>query len=389
MKKSMKLMALLLSLMMVLVACGKKDNNDSNNSKGADTDIIHIGGLAPLTGNVSIYGVSADKGAQLAFKEINEAGGILDKQVKYEVLDEQGDANEAVNAYNKLVSEGIVALVGDITSGPTEAVAALSVDDNMPMITPTGTQFSLTEGRPNVFRICYTDPYQGEILAQYVADDLGLEKVAIMKNNSSDYSQGVADTFEEHAKGFGLDVVAVESYGETDNDFRVQLTNMVSKNPDAILISDYYEKAAIIASQAREVGLESLFLGPDGWDGVLEQIDEASLDVVAGAVFANHYSMDDPSDKIQNFLQAYRDEYGENPSAFSALAYDAAYLYKEAMEKAGSTDGQAIVDAIKAIEFDGITGKFTYDDNNNPVKAVSIIKIVDGEYRLDTVVEPK
>lgn len=389
MKKSMKMLALLLSMMMVLVACGGNDNKGSNDSKGEDSEIIHIGGLAPLTGNVSIYGVSANKGAQLAFEEINADGGILGKQVQYDVEDEQGDNTEAVNAYNKLVSEGIVALLGDITSGPTEAVASLSVDDNMPMITPTGTQLSLTEGRANVFRICYTDPYQGEVLAQFAADNLGVKTVGVMKNNSSDYSQGVADAFEAKAQELGLEVVAVESYGEEDVDFNVQLTNMVSKAPEVLLISDYYEKAAMVASQAREIGVEATFVGPDGWDGVVEQIDKSQLGVVEGALFANHYSLDDESEKIQNFINAYKEKHGENPSAFSALAYDAAYLFKEAMEKAGSTENQAVVDAIKGIEFDGVTGKFTYDENNNPVKAVSIIKITNGEYKLETVVEPK
>lgn len=387
--KFKRTLAVMLSIIFILTGCGGGDGNDQAGSGDGGVEKIIIGGLAPLTGNVAIYGVTASNGAKLAFKEINENGGILGKEVEFLLEDEKGDPTEAVNAYTKLLDEDIVALLGDITSQPTEAVAESAKADNMPMLTPTGTQFNITEGRDNVFRVCYTDPFQGEILAKYAKEELGAGTAAIMKNTSSDYSDGVGKAFTESASDLGIDVVATESYGNDDIDFRAQLTKIAELNPDVLVIPDYYQTISLIAPQAREVGITGTFLGPDGWDGVTKNVDESSYDVIEGAVFTNHYSIDDEDEKIQNFLSNYKEEYGEDASAFAALAYDGAYMLKEAIEKAGSTDSDAIIKALKEIEFDGITGLLTFDENNNPIKTVSMIKIVDGEYKLDRVMDLK
>ncbi len=384
-RKFNKAIAVILGLALLLTACGNGNTGKGNSNEAGDK--IIIGGLAPLTGDVAIYGVTSSNGAKLAFKEINENGGILGKQVEYLLEDEKGDPTEAVNAYTKLLDKNIVALLGDITSQPTEAVAEAAKADNMPMLTPTGTQFNITEGRDNVFRVCYTDPFQGEILAKYAKDVLGAKTAAVMKNTSSDYSDGVGKAFMDAAEKSGIEVVALESYGNNDIDFRAQLTKIAKLNPDVLLIPDYYQVISLIAPQAREVGIKGTFLGPDGWDGVVKNVDESSYDVIEGAIFTNHYSLDDESEKIQNFLKNYKEEYGEEASAFAALAYDAAYMFKEAIEKAGSTDNDAIVKALKEIEFDGITGLLTFDENNNPIKSVSMIKITNGEYKLDRVMD--
>ncbi len=382
-----KTLAIMLSLMFILTACGGGDVNDGTGSVDGDGDKIIIGGLAPLTGSVAIYGVTASTGAKLAFKEINENGGILGKQVEFLLEDEKGDPTEAVNAYTKLLDQDIVALLGDITSQPTEAVAEVAKSDNMPMLTPTGTQFNITEGRDNVFRVCYTDPFQGEVLAKYATEELGAKTAAVLRNTSSDYSDGVGKAFIDKAEELDIEIVAVESYGEGDIDFRAQLTKVADLNPDVLVIPDYYETISLIAPQAREVGIEATFLGPDGWDGVAKNIDESSYDVIEGSVFTNHYSIDDEDERIQNFLANYKKEYGEEASAFAALAYDGAYMLKQSMEKAGSTDSDAIIKALKEIEYDGITGLLTFDSNNNPIKTVSMIKIVNGEYKLDQVMD--
>lgn len=265
------------------------------------------------------------------------------------------------------------------------------------MITPTGTQLDITENKPSVFRAAFTDPFQGQILAKYTKENLKASTVAILSNTSSDYSQGVKEAFVKEAEALGLSIVADESYGASDKDFRVQLTSISSTNPDVLLIPDYYETVALIAPQAREVGIESTFIGPDGWDGIIAQLttgltDEAlkteALEPVEGAIFTNHYSLDDPDEKIQKFISKYNDLYGENPESFSALGYDAAYMVKEAIEKAGSTDFDAMVDKMKSIEYSGITGSVKFDENNNPVKAVSMIVVKDGAYKLETVVTP-
>lgn len=394
--KKMKLSVLMLAFVMLFTACG--NNNAANENENVESDEIIIGALGPLTGNVAIYGIAATNGTKIAIDEINEAGGILGKQVKLILEDEKGDAQEAMNVYNKLVEDGAVAIIGDITSGPTLAIADLANRDNMLLITPTGTQLDITEGRPSVFRVAFTDPFQGRMLAQYAKDTLGASTAGILANTSNDYSQGVKEAFIAEAENLGLEIVANESYGAADKDFRVQLTTIASQNPDVLLIPDYYETIALIAPQAREVGIESQFIGPDGWDGITAQLttglsDEGltaeALQSVEGAIFTNHYSLDDPNENIQNFIAKYNELHGENPASFSALGYDAAYMVKQAIEEAGSTDSDAIIDAMKNINYEGLTGSIKFDENNNPVKAISMIEVNEGEYKLESVVEPQ
>lgn len=394
--KKMKLSVLMLAFVMLFTACG--NNNAANENENVESDEIIIGALGPLTGNVAIYGIAATNGTKIAIDEINEAGGILGKQVKLILEDEKGDAQEAMNVYNKLVEDGAVAIIGDITSGPTLAIADLANRDNMLLITPTGTQLDITEGRPSVFRVAFTDPFQGRVLAQYAKDTLGASTAGILANTSNDYSQGVKEAFIAEAENLGLEIVANESYGAADRDFRVQLTTIASQNPDVLLIPDYYETIALIAPQAREVGIESQFIGPDGWDGITAQLttglsDEGltaeALQSVEGAIFTNHYSLDDPNENIQNFIAKYNELHGENPASFSALGYDAAYMVKQAIEEAGSTDSDAIIDAMKNINYEGLTGSIKFDENNNPVKAISMIEVNEGEYKLESVVEPQ
>ena len=374
----MKLMkTVMIGAAMIFAACGGE-------KKVPETTTVKIGGLAPLTGSLAIYGVTTTNGAELAVKEINSNGGINGKQIDYIVLDTKGDATESVMAYNKLVDDKVAAVIGDITSKPTVAVAEIAAQDNMPMITPTGTQVDITEAGPNVFRVCFTNPYQGTVLATLAKERFGAQTAGILVNNSSDYSDGIAKAFTEQAEKLGINITVKEGYADGDRDFRAQLTKIATVNPDVLLIPEYYEQASLIAAQAREMGVKSIFVGSDGWDGISKTLDETAYKVIENSYFTNHFSMQDESPKIQNFIKAYKDAYKEDPSAFSALGYDAVYMMKEAIEKAGSTEKQAIVDALKGIEYDGITGYLTFDENNNPVKAVTILKIQNGEYVFDS-----
>lgn len=382
-----KFTLMLLGLSFLITACGGE--KEATTKKTDEAATIKIGGLGPLTGPLAIYGVTATNGSKLAFEEINKNGGILGKQVEFVLFDEKGDSTEAVTAYNRLVDEGVVALVGDITSKPSLAVAEIAAQDNMPMITPTGTQFNITEAGPNVFRVCFTDPYQGVILANLAKNNLKANTVAIMVNNSSDYSDGVAEAFITEAERLGLKIVAKEGYAEGDKDFRAQLTKVAATNPDVLLVPDYYEQVALITTQAREVGVKSTFIGPDGWDGVAKALDSSAYGAVENSYFTNHYSVEDTNEKVQNFLKAYREKYKDEPSAFSALSYDAAYLMKDAIEKAGSTDKDAIVKAMKESDFAGVTGHLRFDEKNNPVKAVTVLKVVNGNYTFDSVIQPE
>lgn len=376
-----KIIAMLAGATMMM-SCGANQSQEESST-------IKVGGMGPLTGSVAMYGITVDKGAKLAFEEINANGGVLGKKFEYISLDEKADPIEAVNAYNKLTDEGVVAILGSVTSKPTLAVAELAAQDGIPMITPTGTQINITDAGPNIFRVCFTDPYQGSTLAKFSKDKLGAKTAAIMVNTSSDYSDGIANAFIKQAEKEGIKVVAKEGYSDGDKDFKAQLTKINSENPDILVIPEYYELSALIATQAREIGMKSTFVGPDGWDGIIGALDSSSYSVVDNSYFTNHYSTEDNNEKVQSFLKKYREKYNEEPTAFSALAYDTVYVLKNAIDKAGTTDKVELTKAIKASDMDGVTGHLTFDENNNPIKAVTIIKVQDGKYIFDSVVETK
>lgn len=376
-----KIIAMLAGATMMM-SCGANQSQEESST-------IKVGGMGPLTGSAAMYGITVDKGAKLAFEEINANGGVLGKKFEYISLDEKADPIEAVNAYNKLTDEGVVAILGSVTSKPTLAVAELAAQDGIPMITPTGTQINITNAGPNIFRVCFTDPYQGSTLAKFSKDKLGAKTAAIMVNTSSDYSDGIANAFIKQAEKEGIKVVAKEGYSDGDKDFKAQLTKINSENPDILVVPEYYELSALIATQAREIGMKSTFVGPDGWDGIIGALDSSSYSVVDNSYFTNHYSTEDNNEKVQSFLKKYREKYNEEPTAFSALAYDTVYVLKNAIDKAGTTDKAELTKAIKASDMDGVTGHLTFDENNNPIKAVTIIKVQDGKYIFDSVVETK
>ncbi len=378
MKKKVLCLVLACFMLFSLVACGSSKDASGEVESG---DTIRIGQIGPQTGEVAVYGQQTLSGVELAIEEINAAGGVLGKQLELISEDDKGDPTEAVTIYNKLMGENVSAIIGAVTSKPTDAVASNSVDAGIPIITPTGTMASITEGKENVFRTCYIDPYQGQVLATFAANNLEAKTAAVMRNNSDDYSNGVADAFIEKAKELGIEIVADEGYGAGDVDFNAQLTNIAQGNPDVLLVPEYYEKDILIAKQARELGLEAKILGPDGWDGVLGVVDEDSKSALNDVYFANHYSLDDESEVVQSFVKAYREKYDSDPSAFAALSYDTVYLLKGAWEKAESTDFAATIEALKALEQVGVTGNLKFGENNNPIKASSIISITDGEYK--------
>lgn len=382
-----RVLSLILACLMIFSLAACANNKDANDEVESDT--IKIGQIGPQTGAVAVYGLSALKGMELAVDEINEAGGVLGKKLVLISDDDKGEPSEAVTLYNKMMNEGVDAIIGAITSKPTDAVAANSTEDGIPIITPTGTMASITEGRPNVFRTCYTDPYQGQALATFTAENLGAKTAAVMRNTSDDYSNGVADAFIELAEELGVEIVADEGYGDDAVDFSPQLTNIQQANPEVLLVPEYYEKDVLIAKQVSDLGLDVQLIGPDGWDGVLDVVDADSLDSLEGAYFANHYSLDDESEIVQSYIENYRKVYNEDPSSFSALGYDSVYLLKEAWETAGSTDFEATIKALAAIEKEGVTGNLTFGENNNPIKASTIIVIKDGEYRFHESVSAK
>lgn len=353
-------------------------------SGGSSSGKIVIGGIAPLTGDVAVYGTAVNNAVKLAVEEINKAGGIGGKQVEFVVEDDEGDPVKAVNAYNKLMSQNVVAIIGSVTSKPTISVVQKAAKDGIPIITPTATAAEVTTYGKNIFRACFLDPYQGETMATFAAKTLSAKTAAVLYDTSDDYSIGVAQAFRDKAKALGINVVNYEGFGKGDTDFKSQLTKINQNSPDVLFVPAYYNTDALVATQAKEVGLKAKIIGVDGWDGVLTAIDASNKSALEGIYFCNHYSTEDTSSVVQNFLKAYEAKYKETPNALAALGYDAAKILFDAIGRANSTDKDKIVTALNSTSFDGVTGKIKFDANRNPVKSVAIIKIVGGVYKLDS-----
>lgn len=385
MKIGKKLLLAATSLCLVLAGCGSSANSPDQSRE----EKVIIGVITPQTGPVSIYGQANENGIKLAVNEINESGGVDGKEIELNILDDQGQITEAVTSYNKLISEDVDIIIGSFTSKPTLAVAQTAVNSEIPVITPGGTQEEITEGKENVFRQTFTNSYQGELLAIFAKDNLNVKTAAILKNSTDDYSTGIAKAFADKADELGIEIVGDESYGSGDTDFKAQLTSLKSAKPDILLLPDYYEKLSLIMPQAREVGITSTFVGPDGWAGFLSSLDQSSYDDVNNSYYNDHFAIDSTEDIVKDFVKAYQDAYSKDPISPSALGYDSVYLVKQAIEEAKSTDPKDLTQALKAIDFAGVTGSFKFDENNNPQKSSTMIKIEDGEYKFETIVEPR
>ncbi|MDR1137438.1 MAG: ABC transporter substrate-binding protein [Synergistaceae bacterium] len=357
-----------------------------------DASVIKIGVIAPLTGNVAVYGIATKNGAELYAKLANEAGGINGHKVELVIYDDKGDPTESLNAYNKLVTaDEVAAIIGPVTSSPTFGVAEASAADNVPCITGTATHPDVTSYGKNFFRTCFEDPFQGGAMARFAFEKLNAKTASVIYNVSDAYSTGLYNSFKENAEKAGLKVAGAESYANDDVDFNAQLTNIAKSAPDVLFIPDYYNKAYLICSQARKAGIKAIFLGVDGTDGVLS-IEGADYSVFDGMYFPNHYFPDDPSPLVQNLRKNYEASYGGMPNSFAALGYDAAAILFDAVGKAlsagveiGATPEsyQAIIDNMAATDLECVTGRITFVDNN-PVKDVSVIKIADGAYNFET-----
>lgn len=376
-----RILAALMALAMLGAFSGCSNTGDGGSaSGGSDSDTIRIGGLAPLTGDAASYGVAVNNAIQMAVEDINANGGIDGKQIKYIYYDEKGDTTEATNAYNKLVQDDkVVAIIGDVTTKPTLAVAQTSQQDNIPIITATATAAEVTLTGPNIFRACFTDPFQGELMASYASEKLGATKVAVLSDMADDYSSGIAEAFVAKAEELGMQVVADEKYQDGDVDFKSQLTNIKGQNPDVLFLPVYYEDLRLISAQAKEVGVTAQLCGADGWDSVLT--DNFDSSVLNGGVFCSQYSTESTDERVQNFISTYKEKYEMDPNMFAVLAYDATNMMAQAISDAGSTDSQTIIDAMAALEYDGLTGRMTFDEDRNPQKSAVIVSIQDNAYK--------
>ncbi|MEG1932830.1 MAG: ABC transporter substrate-binding protein, partial [Pygmaiobacter sp.] len=272
----------------------------------------------------------------------------------------------------------VVALIGDVTTTPTLAVAQAAQESGIPMITASASAKAVTETGENVFRACFIDPYQGELMANYAATKLGAKSYAMLYDDTNDYSVGVAEVFEKTADAAGMQAVSVQTYQSGTPDFRSQLTEIKDANPDVLLIPVYYEDLALITVQAKELGITAQLLGADGWDGVLGKLDASNKDAVNGAFYCSQYAPESTDPAVQNFIKDYTAANGEAPTMFALLGYDAMGMMLQAIEEAGSTDYAAVNAAMMKLEYKGLTGTMTFDENRNPVKSAVILTFEDG-----------
>lgn len=389
-KKILAVVSVFICLVFVLSGCGEKKTDTStsgtdkkvdSSTSGQKTDEVKIGLITAETGDLAQYGIAVENAVKLAANQINEAGGIDGKQIKLVVYDNKGDAQESVTLFRRLVNnDKIDALIGPVVSGTTLAVAPLAEASKIPMITPTATALNVTPDYDYVFRACYTDPYQGTILAKYAIKELKAKKVAILYNTSSDYSTGLAEVFKSVSEEGGATVVNYEGYTTDDVDFNAVLTNVKANNPDVIFIPDYYNKVGVIATTIKDLGIEAALLGPDGWDGVQAEYIEA----VEGGYFGNHYYAGDETKVVKDFVDAYTTEYKETPNALAALGYDAMKIMANAIDQADSTNNEKVLEQLKKTSLDSATGHITFDDNGDTTKSVTIIKVEDGQLKFET-----
>lgn len=384
--------AALLGFGLVLSGCDNKTPAGGTGPTTSTTDKstapagneIVIGEYGSYTGSEADFGIGTHEGIELAIAERNAAGGINGKKVRLEKEDDMSDATKAETAVKRLIDEKkVVAVLGEVASGASLAGGKICQERGIPMVSPSSTKPSVTEGRDFVFRVCFIDPYQAAVVARFAKDGVKANRVAIFTNKSQPYSVGFSEEFKKAFTKYGGQVVVEQSYSPTDQDFRGQLTAIKASNPDAILIPGYYSDAGSIAKQARDIGITIPLLGGDGWDS--PKLIEIGGDAVNGCYFSNHMSIKDTREKVQNFVKKYKDQYHKDPGALTALGYDAANVLMDAMAKVSTLDGKAIRDALaQTKDFDGVTGKITIDANHNAKKEAVIIAVKNKQFEYQT-----
>lgn len=384
MKNWKKMMSAALTAAMtvtMLAGCGGGETE-----KGS-SDTIKIGGIGPVTGDAAIYGEAVKNGAELAVKEINEAGGINGAQIEFNFQDDEADAEKAVNAYNTLKDWGMQALLGTVTSAPCVAVGEVAQADNMFLLTPSGTAVECVQ-YDNAFRVCFSDPMQGAESAKYIADNQLATKIAVIYNSSDVYSTGIYQAFAKEAETEGLEIVAAEAFtAESKTDFSVQLQKAKDVGAELVFLPFYYSEAALVLQQAAGINYSPIFFGCDGMDGILD-VEGFDADLANNLMFLSPFTPTSTDEAIQKFVTDYKEAYGGTPNQFAADAYDGVYAMKAAMEKAEVTPDMSasdICDVVKGamteITISGVTAKeLTWEASGEPSKAPMVVKIADGDY---------
>ena len=347
---------------------------------------VKVAIVVPLSGDVKTFGESTRDGALMAIEEAKAAGW----QIDVVLADSKCDAQEAANAANKVIFEdGVKYIIGEVCSSASIPISQIAEANGVLQISPTSTNPAVTVNEDGstkqyVFRACFLDPFQGEVMASFAKDDLGAKTAAVLYDVGNDYVKGLAEYFKESFEKMGGKVSVFEAYTKDDTDFSAVLGKVAAANVDVLFLPDYYAKNNLIAAQVKEKGIKATLLGGDGWDS-----PELRFDLFEGGYFSNHYSPADPRPVVQNFVKAYQAKYGAVPDALATLAYDAAKILLQSISEAGVDDPAVVKDKMAAINYEGVSGQITYDAQHNPVKKAAIVKIEGGKPTFYKFVAPK
>jgi branched-chain amino acid transport system substrate-binding protein len=352
-------------------------------------DVIKVGEFASLTGKEATFGQSSHEGTLLAVENLNASGGVLGKKIELLTEDDLSKAGEPATVVNKLISrDGVVAILGEVASSRSLEAAPICQEAHIPMISPSSTNPKVTETGDYIFRVCFIDPFQGTVMANFATKTLKAKKVAVFTDVKSDYSKGLAKFFNDQFVANGGQIVVQLDYNGGDKDFKAELTAIKAANPDAIFIPGYYTDVALICIQARQLGLTVPMFGGDGWES--DQLMKIGQDAVEGTYFSTHYAPDIATENSKKFVADYQKRFnGKLPDAMAALGYDSMMILADAMKRAGATDGAKVRDAIAATkDFDGVTGKTTINNKRDATKPAVILQVKGGKYNFVETVNP-
>lgn len=375
-----KFLCMMMAVLMVLAmaACGGEPANNGGNDT-PDATTVKIGGIGPLTGPYANYGLSEKYGAELAVKEINEAGGINGKQIELSYQDSQGESESAVNAYGKLMDWGMNISLGGVLSGETASIVAAARDDDVLLLTPSGSADKCIDGNSLAFRVCFYDSFQGAAAAQYIKDNDIVDTVGVLYQSDVDYSVGLYNAFVEKCGELGITIAETQTFtSTTSTDFSTQVNALVASGAKLVFIPIYAEEASTFLTQARGKFADDVyFFGADGLDGILGKVEQDPT-IANNVLMLTPFSADNPAENVQSFVKKYQEAYGATPDQFAADAYDAIYVIKAAVEKAGSTSGAALASALTSLTVEGVTGIMTWTADGNTNKPASAILYYDG-----------
>jgi branched-chain amino acid transport system substrate-binding protein len=377
---------LLITTLFTSLACERRGDVGTS---GGGTGPILVGYYGDLSGRTSSFGQSTKNGVEMAADEINKAGGVNGRQIQIITEDDQGEPNKAATVVTKLINQDkVVALLGEVASSNTLAAAPKAQEGKVPMISPSSTNPAVTEVGDYIFRVCFIDPFQGEVMAKFAAQNLKAKRAAILYDFNADYSRGLYQFFKRSFTGLGGEIVSEQSYTQGDRDFSGQLTQIRGANPDVIYVPGYYGEVGVIANQTKQLGIKAPLLGGDGWDA--PQLWELGGAALNGDYISNHYSVDDPTPAIQKFVADYRERFKKLPDALAALGYDSMKVLADAIRRAEGTDNVKLRDAIAQTKnFPGVTGAITIDAGRNAVKPAVVLKLQDSKFVYETTIYPE